>query len=426
MKSNDTQPPWVLAIPCAADANVEQDSRGSLSPDVADGDLITNDEASDDAGLDSFEEEEEEEDFASTFVSAPSLPPAVQGTNLSAKPLRIQSAPHSVPGRTPIHGRPIILRDLRKHASSTLTQEETSRLLRSITQRDVSILQALHDYRYLNTLQIQQLVFPGIRSAQMRLQYLDDQGLLYRWPMIDPPGLTRRPSLLLLTPRGGRLLGELRGHSPWPYVRRAKDARDHCWHVTHDLEANGFFIDLALATRVRPDEGLLQWTGEESSRSIRRAWASEDRRPVATPDGAGLYLHRGRTICFDPEWDRGTESIARLRGKLRTYTGFYKNMLNADRHHVLFVLHRSGREETLHELVTQTPGVRRRRCRFWTTTVDRIDRVGPLGPLWAAAGRAGSYSAGQYRHSGGRQGVAAPGHREEPRRTARLPPDGRP
>ena len=46
-----------------------------------------------------------------------------------------------------------------KHSSSLLTQEETSHLPRSLTQRDVAILQALHDYRYLNTLHIQQLFF---------------------------------------------------------------------------------------------------------------------------------------------------------------------------------------------------------------------------------------------------------------------------
>ncbi|MDQ6720774.1 MAG: replication-relaxation family protein [Candidatus Dormibacteraeota bacterium] len=263
------------------------------------------------------------EDLASAFASAPSPPPAFQGTNPIAKPLRIQETPSLIPRRTPIHGRPIILRDLHKHSSSLLTQEETSRLLRSLTQRDIAIVQALHDYRYLNTLQIQQLFFHGLRSAQTRLQFLSNHGLIYRWQMIDPPGLTRRPSVLLLTPRRGRLLAEFRGHSPWSYIRRAKDARDHCCHVTHDLEANGFFMDLALASRMQVDQGLLLWIGEESSRSSRRMWAKEHRRPIATPDGEGLYLSRDRTITFDLEWDRGTESIGRLRSKLRTYVGFY-------------------------------------------------------------------------------------------------------
>src|SRR3979409_676945 len=32
---------------------------------------------------------------------------------------------------------------------------------------------------------------------------------------------------------------------------------DHCWHVVHDLEANGFFIDLMLASRHALRQGLL-------------------------------------------------------------------------------------------------------------------------------------------------------------------------
>jgi len=65
------------------------------------------------------------EDLASAFASVPSPPPAFQGTNPIAKPLRIQETPSLIPRRTPIHGRPIILRDLRKHSGSLLTQEET-------------------------------------------------------------------------------------------------------------------------------------------------------------------------------------------------------------------------------------------------------------------------------------------------------------
>lgn len=329
----------------------------------------------------------DDEDFVSAFAPAPSPPLAFQGTNPIARPLRIQESPFFTPRRTPIHGRPIILRDLHKHSSSHLTQQETSSLLRSLTQRDIAILQALYDYRYLNTLQIQQLVFHGLRSAQMRLRSLSDHGLIYRWQMIDPPGLTHRPSLLLLTPRGGRLLAEFRGHSPWSYIRRAQDARDHCWHVTHDLEANGFFVDLTVASRLSMRDGLLMWIGEESTRSARRAWAKERRRPVATPDGVGLWLTGGQTISFDLEWDRGTESGNRLRSKLRTYVAYFRDTKTADRKHVLFVMHRDGREQLIHDLVSELVILGWTCCRFWTTTVERIDQVGPLGPLWAAAGK---------------------------------------
>jgi hypothetical protein len=150
--------------------------------------------------------------------------------------------------------------------------------------------------------------------------------------MAEPPGITRRPSLLLISPRGARLLADLHGESPWPYVRRAQDARDHCWHVVHDLEANGFFIDLALASRLALREGVLLWIGEETCRADRRLLAKEHRRPVATPDGAGSYLMAGHVIRFDLEWDRGTASLSRLEKKVRTTIRYFKDRRNAERH----------------------------------------------------------------------------------------------
>ena len=130
-----------------------------------------------------------------------------------------------------------------------------------------------------------------------------------------------------------------------------KDARDHCWHVVHDLEANGFFIDLALASRLALREGVLLWVGEETCRADRRLFAKENRRPVATPDGAGSYLIAGHVIHFDLEWDRGTASLIRLQKKVRTTIRYFKDIRNAERLHILFVLSRASREEALRPII---------------------------------------------------------------------------
>ncbi len=326
--------------------------------------------------------------FASAFVSTPSLPrPSFQRTKGSTKPRRIRPHVHLAsilsPGRTPIPIHPFILRSLPKHSTTPLTQEQTTQLLRRLTQRDRSILQTLYDYRYLNTLQIRQLYFPSTRSTQLRIQFLNDRGLIYRWKMAEPPGITRRPSLLLISPRGARLLADLHGESPWPYVRRAQDARDHCWHVVHDLEANGFFIDLVLASRLALREGVLLWIGEETSRADRRLFAKENRRPVATPDGAGSYLIADHVIHFDLEWDRGTASLRRLEKKVRTAIRYFKDTRGAECMHILYVLSRPSREEALRPIIQDQ--LDPDSCRFWTTTVERLEVEGPLGRLWCDA-----------------------------------------
>lgn len=333
-------------------------------------------------------DEDEDEDFASADASAPSLPrPSFQRTMGGANPIqvqpRIQPSSASAPGRTPIPTRPFILRAIPKHTTTPLTQEQTTQLLRSLTQRDRSILQSLYAYRYLTTLQIRQLFFPSTRSTQLRIQFLKDQGLVYRWKMFESPGVTRRPSLVLITPRGAQLLADLHGESPWTYVHRAKDARDHCWHVVHDLEANGFFIDLVLASRLGLREGLLRWVGEETCRADRRLFAKEHRRPVATPDGAGWYLVGGGIVRFDLEWDRGTASMSRLHHKVRTLVRYFNDTRDAERVHVLFVLSRPSREETLRPIIQDE--LDEDSCRFWTSTVERLEAEGPLGRLWCDA-----------------------------------------
>ena len=108
------------------------------------------------------------------------------------------------------------------------------------------------------------------------------------------------------------------------------------------------------------------------------------------PDRVGLSLTRGQTISFDLEWDRGTESGNRLRAKLRTYVAYFQETKRSDRRDVLFVMHRAGPEQLIHDLVSELVILERTCCRFWTTTVERIDQVGPLGPLSAAAGRRAS------------------------------------
>ncbi len=323
-------------------------------------------------------------DFASSYAADPSLLRATfQITQAEARRFRIQSPSAGAPGRTRIPTHSIILRSISKHTTAPLTQEQTTRLLRALTSRDIAILQALHDYRYLTTLQIRQLFFPSLRSAQLRLQYLTNQGLLYSWRVIELPGLTRQSSLRLLTPRGARLLADIRGDLAIPYVQRAKEARDHCWHFTHDLQANGFFIDLIRASRLGLREGLLFWIGEESCRSNRRAWAKGKRRAVATPDGEGYYLCRGTLIRFDLEWDRGTESVSRLRQKVRTYVDYYRDVEGADRRNALFVLPNPHRENAVHRIIRrELPSFSYAMCPFWTTTIDRLEADGPLGPVW--------------------------------------------
>ena len=240
------------------------------------------------------------------------------------------------------------------------------------------------DYRYLNTLQIKELFSPSLRSCQMRLLQLKELGLLYSWKVIETPGVKRRHSLLLISARGARVLADWHGDDQRAYVERSHGARDHCWRATHDLEANQFFVALVMQSRQRREEGLLHWFGEEHVRAERRDMAQEYKWPVPTPDGSAVYLKADGRILFDLEWDRATESLARLRQTLNAYVGYYKHFSGA--RHVLFVVPSDDREDNVHYAIWQ----RRPRshsdncCNFWTTTAYRLRLWGPLGAVWGS------------------------------------------
>jgi hypothetical protein len=99
------------------------------------------------------EEAEEVPDFASSFASGGSPRPALQEAKDEDPTFQVQTEPPDEPGRSLLSTHPIILRDLPPQADTRPTQAQLSKLHRSLTQRDLVILQFLHDYRYLNTLQ---------------------------------------------------------------------------------------------------------------------------------------------------------------------------------------------------------------------------------------------------------------------------------
>ena len=290
-------------------------------------------------------------------------------------------------GRTLPSVRPLLLQEVHPIANAPLKPKDLSRLSGSLTQRDQIILMALHAYRYLNLRQLELLFFPSSRSAQIRLKYLKDQGLVHRWKVIEPPGITRRPSLFLLTPRGARVLASTRGEDPRQLVRQAVLAQRHCLNFVHDLEANGFFVELAAASRRLPDQGLYHWVGELETRIHYREGKRRDRIAAApASDGWGRYVTPSGDIYFDLEWDRGTESLRRLEQKIRSYTAYFKDRREAELHQVLFVVPRVSREAVLLErIAAEFPMFSRSNCRFWVTCRQYLDSHGPLGRIWLYA-----------------------------------------
>ncbi len=162
-------------------------------------------------------------------------------------------------------------------------------------------------------------------------------------------------------------------------MNRAENALARRFHLIHQLEANQFFISLAVATRGADDLGLYHWVGEHE---IAAAYAeSDDHGP--TPDGWGRLLTQDRELLVHVEWDRGTEQPRRLRAKLQAYVRYFVNRPHASANQVLWVVPARAREEQLGRLLRDVADPDRECCRFWITTSDRLEAAGPLGAIWS-------------------------------------------
>lgn len=303
-------------------------------------------------------------------IAHPSRDPSRRGVN-----------PSTSSNRPDLSSGLSIHKDRRPFRILELQREETHRSKDDVepTIRDLAILQELDSHRYLDRNQIQALFFPGPRNCQYRLQWLLDHGLLTRWRAATRPGRVCRASIYLAARRGAALLAEWRDQDPRPFMKRAENALARRFHLVHQLEANQFFVDLAVSLRSAPVLGLYHWVGEHD---IAAAYAeSDDHGP--TPDGWGRVLTPDREVLLHLEWDRGTEQPRRLRAKLQAYVRYFVDRPHASANQILWVVPTPAREEQLGRLLSDVADTDRQCCRFWSSTIDLLGASGPLAAIWS-------------------------------------------
>jgi len=296
----------------------------------------------------------------------------------AAKPLAHSKAAVLLPGLSPLLSDRRTLLELREVRLSPSGNPTVSGLA-NLTSRDIAILMALDQYRYLDRQLLQDLFFEGPRSCQLRLRYLTSQDLVICWQAVLQPGRQPRPSVFLLSARGASLLGRVCQSPRGPFVWRAEHARTRAFHLDHDLGANGFFVALARASRALDGEGLYHWVGE---RTCRRVY-EEEGQPGPIPDGWGRYLVPEGEVVFFLEWDRGTEQRRRLRMKVSRYDRYFRGRRDAAQNQVLFVVPSAARENEVRRVIRGTiEAGGEESCRFWTATVERLREMGVLGRIW--------------------------------------------
>lgn len=186
------------------------------------------------------------------------------------------------------------------------------RLLGRLTGRDLFIARTLADHDVLTTSQVADLAFGSVRAAQQRLRALHAHGVTGRFRRTLLAGSEQWKHYL--APAGAALIAAERGlpaPAPGAVERRALTLAAS-QRLGHLLGVNGFFASLAGAVHAGDGTGALaEWWSE-------RRCAAEF-GGIVRPDGYGEWACGGHVTAFCAEFDNGTETGARVAGKLAGY-----------------------------------------------------------------------------------------------------------
>lgn len=281
---------------------------------------------------------------------------------------------------------------LRASRLRRVSPERVYELARHLTERDRVIALTLYQQRILTTEQLQLLFFSSRRRAQDRLLFL------YRNRVVDrfyPPrrfGHGKAAAHWLLDEAGAILvaarLGVERKRLGW---QRRDDWASHP-QLAHQVQTNRFVTDLVTATLDTADHGVAVWWSSAGAAGRVNDRAMHGR---LIPDTAFLLSTPARPVECLLEWDRGTETTARLTEKLLLYRTAENRLRNSGRKpcSVLFVVPGPGRVETLRNAFRAFAVERDQRNGLYQVSlngswpllvaaVPDLHRLGPLGRVW--------------------------------------------
>ena len=197
------------------------------------------------------------------------------------------------------------------------------------TPRDGEIIRAVVRHGALTRQQIARLCFAkpdgelaSVQAACRRLLLLVERGFLTRQRL--PVAQGSGQYVYLPGKRAKEVLSPEEGALCQASSRRARSATS----LYHGLEVAGFYLALREAFQ-REGGAILTWRTE---REARYAFQGHGGQLPLTPDGYCLWALAGEEGSFFLEWDRGSESLARLEQKLQRYDHYYQ--LRAYREHL--------------------------------------------------------------------------------------------
>lgn len=264
-----------------------------------------------------------------------------------------------------------------------------------VTERDLRILEWVHECRFLTREQIQRLEF-GPRAAsscKRRLTLLYHGGYLGRLLLPLPGAYGASRAVYYLDRDGARLLARVRrlDISPVEWRRRQSDTGQ--LFLAHAIDSNDVRVAFTLACRRH--KLRLEWLDERALRrlGVRERIRGPSGQAVTLMPDAYFTIGDGDAVDgFALEVDRGTVPEQRMRARMRAYgewaaLGAYRRRLPAASLRVLFAVTSCGRDGERLAHLKRWCEEEGGRSLFWFVSRDGLDTGDVLGPpVWWVAG----------------------------------------
>ena len=262
--------------------------------------------------------------------------------------------------------------------------------------RDLEILDALKDYRFLTALQVKAFFFKSIHKARKRLFLLSQNKYLER--LFLPPAMGEGSpfAIYALANKGVRWLVTSTGLDRDAIGQTTPKSRASYLFIEHTLRRNDFRLALTLACEEIPDIELLFWKQDKSIKSVvsfANGRTGQFHKIAIFPDGFFGLRCQDRGFYYFLEIDRGTVDSKRMLLRFKAYLQSWLQRTCVKHYgipnfRVLIVTTSEPRMESLmktaRKAVEGNPGSNL----FLFTTFDRYSIEKPesiLGPVWRTA-----------------------------------------
>ena len=272
-----------------------------------------------------------------------------------------------------------------------------------ITARDIRIVRAVYEMRFLTREQVQKLEFsPSTASfCKRRLTLLYHHGYLDRKFIPAPGSFGSTRAIYCLDKKGAELVAHELAVSPLDLDWRAKLSDRELYFLQHTLGINDFRICAILYAH--QNDVVLEWTDERAlrRREMRDYVADPKARGqnlAVVPDGYFTLTSDGTTPAFALELDRATVEEKPFKTKVRAYgewkrTGAYAQRFGTDSLRVLFVIASTKRDPYRLQRVKRWCESEGGRSLFWfADSAEITEKTIFSEPIWYVAGREGQHS----------------------------------